>query len=281
MIDFHVHMGTMYRELYPEKIPLTAHQLIDRMDREGVDIGVLLPLAAVGLLLQHRRVPAVVPLFIASYGASLVLVFPSARYRVPVVPALTILAAAGCLGVLEEVRRRRWGRLGIAGICAGGVVLLATLPGPFCEEEVDYEAEFESPALLTLGIVFEQERRFAGGAYHPFLRKVDRFSSSALARSLRERKGWASRLIAIDREVARIIDELRERGFRSPYLRNLVVARINPVRFHRAKKGVTKPPMAIGAALTRMAASAKRFSAASVRASDLALVAAVAGDEGD
>ncbi len=44
MIDFHVHMGTMYRESYPEKIPLTVHQLIDRMDREGVDIGVLLPL---------------------------------------------------------------------------------------------------------------------------------------------------------------------------------------------------------------------------------------------
>ncbi len=147
--------------------------------------------------------------------------------------------------------------------------------------EVDYEAEFESPSLLTLGIVFEQERRFAGGAYHPFLRKVDRFSSSTLVKSLRERKGWASRLIAIDREVARIIDELRKRGFRSPYLRNLVVARINPVRFHRAKKGVTKPPMAIGAALTRMAASAKRFSAASVRESDLALVAAVAGDDGD
>jgi hypothetical protein len=28
---------------------------------------------------------------------------------------------------------------------------------------------------------------------------------------------------------------LQERGFRLPYLRNYVVARINPVRFHRAK----------------------------------------------
>jgi ParB family chromosome partitioning protein len=57
-----------------------------------------------------------------------------------------------------------------------------------------------------------------------------------------------------------------------------VVARINPVRFHKAKKGEAAPAMAIGAALTRMAASAKRFDLATVKASELALVAAVAGD---
>jgi len=94
--------------------------------------------------------------------------------------------------------------------------------------EIDYAAEFESPALLTLGIVYEQEKRFAGGAYHPFLRKVDHFSSRTLSSSLRQREGWASRLIAIERQVA---------------------------------------------------ASARKFDAASVRERDLALVAAVAGDD--
>ena len=44
MIDFHVHLGNLYRQGYPDRPPLTVHQLIDRMDREGVDIGVLLPL---------------------------------------------------------------------------------------------------------------------------------------------------------------------------------------------------------------------------------------------
>jgi ParB family chromosome partitioning protein len=58
------------------------------------------------------------------------------------------------------------------------------------------------------------------------------------------------------------------------------VARINPVRFHRVKKGDTKPPMPLPAALTRMAAAARRFDVAAVRERDLALVAAVAGDEG-
>ena len=144
--------------------------------------------------------------------------------------------------------------------------------------EVDYAAEFEQPALLTLGLVYEKEKRFAGGAYESFLRKIDRFSSGTLAASLRKRQGWASRLTAIDAEVTRIIDKLRKRGFRSPYLRNFVVARINPVRFHRIKKGETQPPMEIGAALTRMAAAAKRFDVGTVREGDLALVAAVAGE---
>ena len=44
MIDFHVHLGSMYRERYPAYSPLSAHQLIDRMNREGIAISVLLPL---------------------------------------------------------------------------------------------------------------------------------------------------------------------------------------------------------------------------------------------
>jgi ParB family chromosome partitioning protein len=144
--------------------------------------------------------------------------------------------------------------------------------------ETDYAAQFESPELLTLGIVYEKEPRFAGGAYAPFLRKVDRFAERALAKGLREREGFAARLRAIDVEVRRIAKALEQRGFRSPYLRSFIVARINPVRFHRPKKGDPRPPMPIGEALTRMTAAAKRFEVGSVRERDLALVAAVAPD---
>jgi len=146
-------------------------------------------------------------------------------------------------------------------------------------KESDFEAEFEAPELLTLGLIYLENGRFAGGAYSPFLKKVDRFSGRSLVVSLRERAGLASRLIEIDGHVKRIVGELQERGFKSPYLRNYVVARINPVRFHRAKKGDAKPPMALGAALTRMLASAKKFDVASVRSGDLALVAAVSAGE--
>jgi len=53
-----------------------------------------------------------------------------------------------------------------------------------------------------------------------------------------------------------------------------VVARLNPVRFHKAKKGDRKPVMPIAQALTRMTAAAKKFNLQSVSNADLAWVAA-------
>jgi len=44
MIDFHVHLGRLFREHYPARPPAGVHQLIDRMNREGIDKAVLLPL---------------------------------------------------------------------------------------------------------------------------------------------------------------------------------------------------------------------------------------------
>ncbi len=146
--------------------------------------------------------------------------------------------------------------------------------------ESQFTAEFEAPELLTLGIVYEKASRFAGGAYSAFLKKVDRFSERPLAASLREREDHASRLIEIDAQVKRIMAALEAKGFKSPYLRNYVAARINPVRFHKAKKGDTKPPMPLAQALTRMAAAAKTFKLESVSNRDLAWVAVGAGGSG-
>ena len=143
--------------------------------------------------------------------------------------------------------------------------------------ESQFSAEFEAPELLTLGIVYEKSSRFAGGAYSALLKKVDRFSDRTLSLTLREREGFAARLLEIDAQVKRLIANLQAKGFKSPYLRNYVVARINPVRFHKVKKGDTKPPMPLAQALTRMAAAAKSFSVASVSNADLAWVAVGAG----
>ncbi|HET9107998.1 MAG TPA: ParB N-terminal domain-containing protein [Steroidobacteraceae bacterium] len=140
-------------------------------------------------------------------------------------------------------------------------------------------AEFESPELLTLGVVYERASRFAGGAYSAFLKKVDRFSERPLPASLREREDYAARLLEIDAQVKKIIAGLQQRGFKSPYLRNYVVARINPVRFHKPKKGETKPPMPLAQALTRMMAAARTFKLESVSNADLAWVAVGAAAE--
>ncbi len=140
--------------------------------------------------------------------------------------------------------------------------------------EASLAAEFESAELLTLGLVYEDNLRFGGGAYNPVLKKVDRLTTRPLPVALREREGYAKRLAEIDAEVKRIVEQLQKRGMKSPYLRSYVVARINPVRFIKVKPGDRKPVMPIAQALLRMLASAKKFDLAKVNMSDLAFVAA-------
>ena len=146
--------------------------------------------------------------------------------------------------------------------------------------ESQFASEFEAPELLTLGIVYERNARFGGGAYTSFLKKVDRFSDRTLPVSLRERADCASRIEQIDAEVGRVVAALQARGFKSPYLRSYVVARINPVRFHRAAKAESAPALPIAQALTRMSAAAKKFDVGSVSNADLALVAAAVAEPG-
>jgi len=143
--------------------------------------------------------------------------------------------------------------------------------------ESDFTAQFEAPELLTLGVVYESNPRFAGGAYSAFLRKVDAFGNRPLPKSLAEREDHAARLVEIDGQVKRIAAGLQARGFKSPYLRNYVVARINPVRLVAPKKADKGPVMPIAQALTRMAAAARKFNLESVSSADLAWVAVGAG----
>jgi ParB family transcriptional regulator, chromosome partitioning protein len=149
---------------------------------------------------------------------------------------------------------------------------LAKLSGD--KDEAEFTAQFEAPEFLTLGFIYERNARFGGGAYSAFLKKVDRFLKRPLARALREREGLAARLEAIDAQVQRIVKELQKRGFKSPYLRNYIVARLNPVRFHRTKKDDAKPAMPFAEALTRMSAAVRKFDAGSVSNRDLAWMAA-------
>jgi ParB family chromosome partitioning protein len=144
--------------------------------------------------------------------------------------------------------------------------------------ESDHAIEFEAAELLTLGIVYEDNKRFAGGAYSPFLRKVDGFTDQTLPAALRKRQGHAARLLEIDARVKGIVAALQKRGFKSPYLRTYVVARINPVRFVRPRKGKRGPVMEIAAALTRMAGAARKFDVESASVGELSIVGAVVGE---
>jgi hypothetical protein len=56
---------------------------------------------------------------------------------------------------------------------------------------------------------------------------------------------------------------------------------VNPVRWVREKPGAAKPAMPLGEALTRMGRSIRDFDVASVKPSEVAMVAAVAPPEAE
>ena len=107
----------------------------------GFPFGVLLPLAFLGFVHNWRKIPVVLVLFPTIYGASVALVFMSARYRMPVVPVLSVLAAAGCLALVDMLKGRRWGTLITALVGSAAVVLVSSVPGPFAQERTEYEGE--------------------------------------------------------------------------------------------------------------------------------------------
>lgn len=115
--------------------------------------------------------------------------------------------------------------------------LAEALAGMDDRPESEFETEFEEPALLTLGQCYQANGRFAGGAYHPVLRRVDAFLDLKLS---------------------------RERGFESPYLRAFVVARINPLRFKKEKAAD------FDGTIDSMLTAAKKFDAGKVKADQLA-----------
>ncbi|MBI5496885.1 MAG: ParB N-terminal domain-containing protein [Deltaproteobacteria bacterium] len=147
--------------------------------------------------------------------------------------------------------------------------------------EAEHEAIFEAPLLVTLGQAYETAGRFAGSAWQPMLRRVDRWLPGTLPAALRQREQYAQRLMQLDTMVNGHVAALQARGLKSPYLKTLVVARCNPVReFAPTRKKDAAPPMTMAVALTKMDAALRKFDPAKVRAQDLALVAAVAPEEG-
>jgi ParB family chromosome partitioning protein len=139
--------------------------------------------------------------------------------------------------------------------------------------EREYATELEEPALLTLGLCYLEQGRFSGGAYHPVLRRTEKFSAAKLSNALATRRERAARLLELDAVVATAVQTLRERGLESPYLKAFVLARINPLRW---KRGATGDPDAV---IAEMLVAAKKFDPGKVRPDQVARTGG-APDEG-
>jgi ParB family transcriptional regulator, chromosome partitioning protein len=142
--------------------------------------------------------------------------------------------------------------------------LAEALAGLDDRPERDYETEFEEPALLTLGLCYQMNGRFSGGAYHPILKRTETFSSARLSNSLVRRRERATALMELDGLVAQAVREMKERGLESPYLKAFVIARLNPLRF---KRGAKADPDEI---IAQMTASARRFDAGKIKPGQVA-----------
>jgi ParB family chromosome partitioning protein len=97
--------------------------------------------------------------------------------------------------------------------------------------ESSFAFYLEDPALVTIGVCYEQNARFAGGAYHPVLRRVEQFTDETIGKAIKTHEKRAAVVLQIEEKVAAVVAKLRERGLMSPYLRSFVVGRINPLRW--------------------------------------------------
>jgi ParB family chromosome partitioning protein len=139
--------------------------------------------------------------------------------------------------------------------------------------EASFAFYLEDPALVTLGICYERQPRFAGGAYHPVLRRTERFSDDSLTDALRAHEKLAALVLELEEKVVAAVARLKERGLTSPYLRSFVVSRINPLRF---VQGELPPAEKV---LSQMRDRALKFNAERVKQEDLARMGGGTPDE--
>jgi ParB family chromosome partitioning protein len=132
----------------------------------------------------------------------------------------------------------------------------------------------EEASLVTLGVCYERNGKFAGGAYNPIVRRLKKFSDEPLSKAVREHEKHAGMLIDLDARIAEVIAKLKERGFVSPYLRAFVVARVNPLRWIQGE------PPPLDDVLKTMRERAAKFNVDRIKQADLANVGG-ASDEAD
>jgi ParB family chromosome partitioning protein len=129
--------------------------------------------------------------------------------------------------------------------------------------EEEYAFQFEAPHLITLGVLYETNKRFAGGAFAPLLRRVDAFLSGTFTRTLPQREARAEKVRDADAALARVVARIHKRGIRHPFVKNYVLARTTPLTRQR------KTLPSFDQALTRLLENIEAFDASKVRYEDV------------
>jgi ParB family transcriptional regulator, chromosome partitioning protein len=133
--------------------------------------------------------------------------------------------------------------------------------------EKSFEFYLEEAALVTLGICYERNGKFAGGAYNSILRRLLEFSDKSLKVAIQTHEERADKLFDLDAKVTAAVAKLKEKGLVSPYLRNFVIARINPLRWMQGDLP------SFDSVLKTMSERAGKFNTDKIQQSDLANMA--------
>jgi ParB family transcriptional regulator, chromosome partitioning protein len=129
--------------------------------------------------------------------------------------------------------------------------------------ESDYTFQFEAPHLITLGVLYETNKRFAGGAFAPILRRVDKFLEGTFPRTLATREKRAEQVREVDEALGKVVAALKKRGINHPFVKNYVLARTTPLS--RARK--TLP--SFENTLSKLLANMEEFDVEKVRYQDV------------
>ena len=130
--------------------------------------------------------------------------------------------------------------------------------------ESQFVLYLEEAALVTMGVCYEQVPRFAGGVYHPILRRLETFTDEPLRAAIKSHEKRAALVMELEEKVAAAVAKLKERGLLSPYLRSFVVARVNPLRW------IQHEPPPLEEVLRTMRDRAARFNVDKIKPQDLA-----------
>jgi ParB family chromosome partitioning protein len=143
------------------------------------------------------------------------------------------------------------------------------------EGEEDYAFQFEAPHFITLGLLYETNKRFAGGAFAPILRRVDKFLKGTFPKTLPEREERAQLVRETDEALADVVARLKKRGLNHPYVKNFVLARTTPLTRQR------KTLPSFDQTFKKLVTNLESFDVAKVRYEDIqrsAIMGAPAGD---
>ncbi len=99
--------------------------------------------------------------------------------------------------------------------------------------EEDYAFQFEAPHFITLGLLYETNKRFAGGAFAPILRRVDKFLKGPFPKTLPAREERADLVRRADEVLGDAVAKVKKRGINHPYVKNFILSRTTPLTRQR------------------------------------------------